>query len=658
MRRVSGGLLLGLLWACGGGSSGGDHAAGGNDGGATVDGAVPGDAAPDVLTGPPGSLAVWTAGPGRKIQPTTAPGTGTTLTVATYRDAWASAQLAVRGAGGHLQGVTVAVDADLSDGAGHALPKSNVTFFLEDFIDFTSVASNIGTGNTPVPANSPTKDGNIPDPLVPLVDPYTGKNAGQPFDVADGDNQPIFVDVHVPKGLAAGTYTGTVHVAATVGGTADVPISVTVWALDLPDMRNVTTHFKMSVGSLDAYHANLDTCSGGSCYEDTNKAQTRTIFQRYEDLAHEHRIDTGQALVNAPVNGCTPPAASDWSAYDTSMSAYMSGSYFSDGIPSGRFDVPFAPGQTFGIDGTCSQSEYEALSAAWATHLTSQGWFPQPSGGGFGAVAYAYDEPLAASSNPSDVQTILDAIVTDSGYLQAGASGTPSPWKAHVIDTTSPLPAPANPATTPLLDPALGVYVVALSLYGDYWDHGDFYGRTEWPTLFAKGIQLWFYEGNAILPPYPTFATNTLDGLEPVIMMWGSWFEKATGFLYWDIAYWSAKDPWGPEIDFGKTGDGVLLYPGNHNGSLSPVGSPSNVSIDGPVASYRLKMIRQGLQDWALFQYADTKGLTSFVQQQVSMVYSQFGAASAAPAGMPYWTTDETTMDGIRSAVVEKILNP
>ena len=110
----------------------------------------------------------------------------------------------------------------------------------------------------------------------------------------------------------------------------------------------------------------MHSCSGGSCYLDTNKPQTQALIKNYEELAHDHRIDTGQALVNVPVNGCTPPADSDWSAYDGAMQAYMDGSYFSDGVPSSRYDVPFAPGQNFGIDSTCNQSQYQALSAAWA----------------------------------------------------------------------------------------------------------------------------------------------------------------------------------------------------------------------------------------------------------------------------------------------------
>ena len=41
------------------------------------------------------------------------------------------------------------------------------------------------------------------------------------------------------------------------------------------------------------------------------------------------------------------------------------------------------------------------------------------------------------------------------------------------------------------------------------------------------------------------------------------YYERATGFLYWQILGWDRLDPWGPTIGFGKTGDGVLVYPGN-----------------------------------------------------------------------------------------------
>jgi hypothetical protein len=578
-----------------------------------------------VITGPPGTLSVWTQGVSRKIQPTTAPGPGATVSVATYRDAWASWQLVVRGVNGILQGVKVAVDADLTDGMGHTLTKDNVTFFREFYIDLKGLSSN--TGTLPVPSSSPTGDTRVPDPLIPLVDPYTGADAGQPFAVATNSNQPIFVDVFVPAGTTAGTYTGTIHVSASRGMSADVPLSVTVWDLDLPDMRTVTTHFKMSITDLDKYHAGLSASAGPAFLK---------VMKRYEELAHAHRIDTGQQLVPYIVNGCTVPTASDWTAFDGAVSPYLTGSYFGDGVPSSFIDVPFSPGETFGIDGACgpgakmaSQAAYAAISKAWSAHLKAQGWFT-PS------IVYAFDEPTAAA---------LPQIAQGSAWLQAG---DPT-WKAHVMDTTSP-----TAATAALLNPAIGIYTVALPWY-DTWNGGSYYGRAQWRTLLAQGTELWFYTGNAVLPPYPTISTDTLDGFEPLIQLWGSWYEKASGFLYWDMSSWEQANPWGPENTWDLPGDGVLLYPGNHDGSMAPVGSPSDIAIDGPIPSYRLKILRQGLQDWALFRLADQKGLSNVVQQQVATVYTQFGGIALPSSGF-YWKTDDAAMASVRQAVVQAIL--
>lgn len=665
MRRILGkaGLsclvLAGLYSFCACGSSNSTSkgpASGGSSG--TSGSADAHDAGPDVLSGPVGTISTWTASAGRKVQPTTAPATTNAITVSSVRAAYVGSQLVVHGGSGHLQGVTATLAADLSDGAGHTLPKTEIALYREYNVDFTGLDKDITVGNSPAPASSPTQDSVVPDPLVPLLDPDSGANVGQPFDVAENTNVALFVDVHVPKGLAAGKYTGSVHVAANSGGASDIPITVTVYGIDLPDMRTVSTHFKMSLDSLIDFHPNVSACSGSgadSCYLDTNKAETKTLIKKYEELAHEHRIDAGQYLASQPTDGCKIPTDAEWQAYDNEMSPYMDGSYFKDGVGSGRYDTPFTPGQTYGVDGTCNQAQYTALATAWATHLTSKGWFPTMPNGGFGAVAYAFDEPLAAGG---DVKAVLNKIVLNAGWLESSVSGSPSPWKAHIIDTVSPIAQTTQqvPATTPLLDPALGVYVVNLPEYGAGYQ--PWYGASDWQSkLFPQGIALWFYESNSVPPPYPTFATNTLDANEPVIMMWGSWYEKATGFLYWDISNWDeSKDVWGVEDKFGKTGDGVLIYPGNHNGQKPGVGSPADVTYDGPIASYRLKMIRQGLQDWALFNYAATKGLTSAVQTQVKTVYTQLGGTSPAPANAPYWQTDDTKMDAARTAVINAIL--
>lgn len=583
---------------------------------------------------PEGEPSAWTQGLSRKIQPTTEPGKEESVSVATYRKAWASWQLVVRGKGGMLRQVTVAMDGDLSDGNGHTLAKSNVTFFREAFINLAGIGF-ANKGNMPVPQSSPTGDTNVPDPLIPLVDPYTGQNAGQPFDVPADRNQPVLIDVFVPEGTTAGTYTGTIKVSAS-GATADVPLSVTVWDIDVPDMLSVKTHFKMSINSLYKYHGGVAQCQGGNCYLDVTK-DSLALVKRYEDLAHEHRIDTGQQLIPVPNNGCEIPSQSDWDSYDTYMTPYMEGYHFNDGVPSTRFNVPFNPGQNYGIDGTCGpvaphpdQAKFSALAKAWADHLKSKGWFEK-------AIAYAYDEPVPSA---------YMGIAQGSDWLQKGDPD----WKAHVMDTLAP-----NDENATLFGPAIGIYTVSLPLYGKWSGVYKNYGPDEWPGLFAQGTELWFYTANAVLPPYPTISTDTLDGYEPLIQLWGAWNEKATGFLYWDVTAWEENNPWGPNNTWSLPGDGVLIYPGNHDGNSSPIGSPSDVAIDGPIPSYRLKTLRQGLQDWALFRLAEEMGLRDVVEQQVATVYSQLGGCNSCPfppSGF-YWQTEEDAIVAARAAVAE-----
>ena len=116
---------------------------------------------------------------------------------------------------------------NLSDGNGHTIAAANTTFFLEEFIDFTGVTAI--AGSQPAPAQSPTHDGRVPDPLAPLVNPYTGNPAAAPFPVQATTNQPVWMDLYIPAGTPAGTYTGTETVSATGETSVSVPVSVIVW---------------------------------------------------------------------------------------------------------------------------------------------------------------------------------------------------------------------------------------------------------------------------------------------------------------------------------------------------------------------------------------------------------------------------------------------
>ena len=77
-----------------------------------------------------------------------------------------------------------------------------------------------------------------------------------PFDVWKGQNQPIWVDVFVPAGTAAGEYRGLFTVSlgnvpeqfgirtdSVVTKTVSIPVTLTVWDFTLPDGPTHRNHF-------------------------------------------------------------------------------------------------------------------------------------------------------------------------------------------------------------------------------------------------------------------------------------------------------------------------------------------------------------------------------------------------------------------------------
>jgi len=609
-----------------GGNTGSGGALGpgpGVTGGGQVGGGTRGGTGPTVTSR--GDASYWLQNTSVKVQPTTAAGTaGGTIAIEGARGATESYQVVLRGA---LSGVDAKM-SDLSDGAGHTIPAGNVLLFRQAFIDFTSVTTTGGT--QPAPKSSPTNDGLVPDALIPFHDPYTGATLGAPFDVAANKNQPVWVDVRIAIDQPFGTYTGSINFMASGGTSIVVPLAVTVWNITLPDMRSIPGWFSLDYGNIGNYHRSVQDCYTGGC---AANSLPRQIIKRYQELLHEHRLDPRQTLVSTP-KGCdnTNP---DFTDYDSGMAPYMDGSYWDDGVPSSLLQVPFGPGASSYLQ-SCGQAKSIAVAQAWATHLKGKGWWDR-------SYCYGEDEP-----DTSD----LPAIATQAGWMDQGDPD----WKPRIFETTIP-----NPNSTAMLDPVMSLWVICLKCYDSwYYPDSQIYGRTKWATRLQNGQRFWFYESNAQGPPYPGLASNTLDAAEPRIMMWGSYYEGATGFLYWSVNNWDDANPWGPTTGFGKTGDGVIIYPGDHSGTNTGKGSPSGIAMAGPIPSIRLKMTRSGLQDWALFLLADRAGKGAMAKAQVATVYSQMGGGTCCKPinGSWYWKTDYTLMSTARRNIVNALLGP
>ncbi|MCC6484141.1 MAG: DUF4091 domain-containing protein [Armatimonadetes bacterium] len=130
----------------------------------------------------------------------------------------------------------------------------------------------------------------------------------------------------------------------------------------------------------------------------------------------------------------------------------------------------------------------------------------------------------------------------------------------------------------------------------DIWCYNTFYHQPdELAKRQAAGDEVWDYVCCGPGKPYANFFIQN-DGIDHRILFWQNWKYDTTGLLYWCANYWNGKDtgtkdPW---VDMATIkfinkdvyGDGSLLYPGRKAG------------YPGPLPSLRLKIIRQGMQDY------------------------------------------------------------
>jgi hypothetical protein len=194
----------------------------------------------------------WTAGSLERIAPTAATGTTTSAEIWAARGEYESFQIAVQAPAGGLTNATV-VASDLVDGHGRKIDKKGITLFREHYVHVGKASPDWGG------SNRPKGIGDYADPLIPFVDPDTGADLSGatldavPFSLAASQNQPIWVDVLVPRDAKPGPYGGTVLIK-TDQGSACIDVKVNVRKFALPNVPSLKSSFLVwSAGSKATY---------------------------------------------------------------------------------------------------------------------------------------------------------------------------------------------------------------------------------------------------------------------------------------------------------------------------------------------------------------------------------------------------------------------
>ncbi len=532
-----------------------------------------------------------------------------------------SFQIVINGGLNGLTGVNVS-PGDLTGPGGAVIAKENIALYREFYVHVSKPSFLLGVvGDLRLP-------GNYPDPLIPFTDPYDPAHpaVGAPFKVDKLKNQPVWAEVYIPEGIPAGEYIGTMTVSADGMKPVEIEVKATVWDFSIPKERTVSTAYGLYDSTPDKFHA------AGSL------AQTH---YNYELELHKHRLDVTRitGLASNPFrfgsDGHLLPV--DWTEYDSIVSPRLDGSYYGDGIGMHKLNAGFfRPGSGGWLETGITDDQYKEAAREFARHLKEKGWMDR-------VYVYCQDEPFWNNVPYEDLAYDIRLM------LEADPD-----WKGAFMDTNW---------WVRELDGLIDIWCPEVTKYEGWLTAGilDFAGRDEYDNMRARGENLWFYVCNATVPPYAGYDIDTMIAYEPRIMMWGAWYEKAVGFLYWCTTAWKEVNPWEDPLAFPicpRNGDGFLFYPGDHNGTAAPVGSPEEVSINGPVTSIRLKQTRDGLEDWEMFKIAASIAGEDAVRDAVSKAYTQLGTAPVLGIWNPLsppWTHDGKVIEEVRKEVASLI---
>lgn len=471
-------------------------------------------------------------------------------------------QVMVQPGGRALPGVDVR-PSELRGDAGGGIAARQFSRFREWYLPVTVRSASPGGSAGP---------GDYPDALIPAETP----GWGLPLDVVAGRTQGVWIDLAIPRSAPAGTYRGTVAVAAAGRTLARLDLALSVQDFALPSERHL--RWRVGYDGWEAVPRHFRVPEGSAEWLGMERQLYRLVWEGHRIAPTTHynnpRLETrgkGDAL------------AIDWAGFDRRFGGYLDGSAFGDGVPLNVFSLPIDlhrgwPTRVGPDPEKVDAATLRAASRLTARHWDEKGWRLED------AFVYVADEP-----DPSRYASIRKACA-------AIRDGDPRIRTAVAFYREF-----ARQARSIVAD--LGGLVTMWEVAGDHLDLPALRGRQ------AAGETVGFYQGGE---PFQGGEALDDDGLALTTWPWIAWrYGLDTLFLYnmteWDYERLDgARVPWAGgkrqiwenplNQSWATNGQGVLVYPGQY------------VGVRGVVGSIRLKEMRRGMQDYEYLWLARQRG--------------------------------------------------
>ena len=523
--------------------------------GGVTDGGAPGspyDGGPPP-SGDPLSLAVF--GSAVKVRPERLADGGTSALLVAARNEFESFQIAVSAPDKALSGVTMSLAGPLLGPGGATLPEANITVYREAY--YTVVT----------PSDLEGAPGRWPDPLIPTLDTLVGEPRNAfPVDVPQGENRVAWLDLRVPLDAPPGLYRGRVDVKADGhGGT--VPVELEVIDYTLPS----TTTLK-SVFELDVQHGCVELGLSG-CSDVDTAAGARDLYVRMAldnrmTLASPHAAEIDTAAGKAAFLKHDFPfihGTADTRLSGARLTTYQVNHLNAAALPSWRAEAQDAGIEDIAFAYSCDEPHFFPIHGDYANN-----WKICESRVAEDTAAWP-EVPKLITTHIQSVETyasprLMDIIVINVELLDGPAG---SPW---FFGNQRPL-------------------------YNDFLVEDP--NRTK---------ELWLYTACGSHgctdndKPYTTgWAGYDIDApaSETRAMAWLAFRYDLTGTLYYDTV-WQLDTAWETQYLYTGNGEGTLFYPGTPGriGGTTPI----------PVESLRMKLVRDGYEDYELLHFLSTHG--------------------------------------------------
>jgi hypothetical protein len=470
--------------------------------------------------------------------------------ISAARNEFESFQIVIAGPATHV----TASASSLTGPGGATISPGNLWLYREDVLDLTCTGY---TGSCGLSSSTPDDvPGYWPDALVPAVDEIYGEARNAfPFTVGSDETRAIWVDVFVPPGTPPGDYSGGVSVTFDEAGAITVPVSLHVWNFELPSTSHLRSYFGLSYGAIPSGHGVSPTSDWSA------------IRHAYSVLALDHRI---------------------------SLSGFDDGDVSASHVYSAYGDLLDGTASTRLLNATLTSLDVEGSASEWWSFFAA-------SPLGYGSILFSYtpfgpagcDEPTTSTQWSSchadgmaahDVSAQLRTLVTTTIADASGSTATSAGFTLADVNLM-------DPEIVGLPDPAASLAYL--------------------PFLASNPInELWVFEGcdthdcaGGGVDPWPTHMIDS-DPVRNRALEWLAFQYGVTGELYYETGYGFMQGdpgPWVTQWAFTGNGDGTLFYPGVPDTSVRSAqsGTPSiGGTRDIPVASIRLKLIREAMEDF------------------------------------------------------------